>query len=37
MAGQWLRHNTNSEDEADIVIRALPFDTLRKLDAKDRC
>jgi dynein heavy chain 2 len=36
MAGQWLRNNTNGEDEADIVIRALLFDTLGKLDDKDR-
>ncbi|EAY15861.1 hypothetical protein TVAG_160340 [Trichomonas vaginalis G3] len=36
MAGQWLRESDGSQNEADIVIRALLFDTLGKLDDKDR-
>ncbi|OHT00931.1 Cytoplasmic dynein 2 heavy chain 1 [Tritrichomonas foetus] len=36
MAGQWLRNSSGNEDEEQIIIRALLFDTLGKLDDKDR-
>lgn len=36
MAGQWLRESDGNQNESDIVIRALLFDTLGKLDDKDR-
>ena len=36
MAGQWLRNSDGKDDEEQIIIRALLFDTLGKLDDKDR-
>lgn len=36
MAGQWLRNSDGKENEEQIIIRALLFDTLGKLDDKDR-
>ena len=36
MAGQWLREGFADSNENDIVIQAILFDTLGKLDEKDR-